>query len=101
MDSARGPMHESNPNLASSPVADKQGHVRLTVSIEIAALIEGIHAIVPGVLSPELSVEGLERPVGHIRGSGDALEIPPLRWKDVEHLAERYSHDDSANDVHC
>ena len=59
-------MDEHNPHLAGDLVPDEERDIRLPVPIKVATLVEGVHAIVPFILSLELRTEGLESPRRHI-----------------------------------
>src|SRR5918996_6618522 len=93
-------MDERDPDLARGLVANEEGQVDLTVAVEIAPLIEGVHSIIPLVLSPELSVERSQCPAWHVPVAIDCQRIPTLRRERSQELGQRCSGDDRANHVH-
>ncbi len=97
---AGGFMDENDPHLAGDLVTDEERDVRLPIAIKVAALIERVHAIVPFILSLELSTECLKSPRRNIPNSVDGERISRLPERRGGQLGKCRDGDESSEDAH-
>jgi len=95
-----GFMDENDPHLAGDLVTDEERDVRLPIPIKVAALIKRVHAIVPFILSLELSTECLKSPRRNIPNSVDGERISRLPERRGWQLGECRNGDESSDDGH-